>query len=226
MLPRPDRTMIDDRQGTPMTARENTQRHRRFTPYAVGLLALAALGACSSSGAAETPGTSSAPPTAASTTTSAKPPTTTSTPSPTSSEDPVNAKIPKAARAHTQEGAEAFARFYMEQVNKGFTEADPSSLEGLGAPSCETCSSFFESTKDLKARGHHHKGLSISVDGALANSYTPKKAIVQLFVTQHSVPVVDRRGKEVDHTKAGEGIFLATLSFGNRWVIERIQVAR
>ncbi len=45
--------------------------------------------------------------------------------------DPVVARIPKAARPNTQAGAEAFAKFYYEQVAKAWMQADPSLLDGL-----------------------------------------------------------------------------------------------
>lgn len=79
---------------------------------------------------------------------------------------------------------------------------------------------------DLRQKGHHHQGLSISVDGSPANSYSSKSAVIQIFVTQHSVPVVDGTGKKVDQTKQGQGILIATLSFDKHWTVERIQVAK
>lgn len=208
-----------------MTARDSIHRHRARLRYAAALVALSALGACTGSGAAGTPAASSRA-TSSVTTTTAPSATTTSALSPTSSVDPVIAKIPADARAHTQEGAEAFARFYMEQVNLAFTKPDPTALAGLGASSCKTCSSFLTGAKDLEQKGHHHKGLSISVDGAPANSYTPEAAVIQIFVTQHSVPVVDNTGKKVDETKQGQGILIATLNFQGHWTVQRIQVAK
>ncbi|MGN6611970.1 MAG: hypothetical protein ACTHLJ_09350, partial [Angustibacter sp.] len=35
------------------------------------------------------------------------------------------ARVPKAARAHTFAGAQAFAEFYVEQINKAWTTPDP-----------------------------------------------------------------------------------------------------
>ena len=210
-----------------MTARDSFFRGRTHLPYAATLVALCALGACTSSGAAGEPAKSSSAASSATTTTAAPSTTTTSAaPSPTTSVDPVIAKIPAAARPHTQEGAEAFARFYMNQVNQAFTRADPAALDGLSGAGCKTCSSFRQGAEALKKKGQHHEGLSISVDGAPANSYTAKTALIQIFVTQHSVPVVDRNGKKVDQTKEGQGIFVATLSFSGHWTVDRMLVAK
>src|SRR5690242_7424409 len=85
-----NRTMIDDRQGTPMTAAARPHPHRRLLPYAAAGLAVALLGACTSGDPSPTTTT---PP--SSTTTSAAPSTTsTPAPSPTTSADPVVARIP------------------------------------------------------------------------------------------------------------------------------------
>lgn len=207
-----------------MTAAARPHRHRSLLAYAVAPVALATLGACTGGDPAPAVTT---PPSTSAVTSSATPTTTTSTaPSPTASVDPVIAKIPAAARPHTQDGAEAFARFYMEQVNRAFTTADPTALTALAGADCKTCSAFLAGAKDLKDKGHRHKGVSISVDGAPANTYTPTKAVVQIFVTQHSVPVIDQSDNKVEQTKEGQGIFLATLTFDKHWVVQRLQVAK
>ncbi len=207
-----------------MTAAARAHRHRKLLPYAAALVAVATFGACTGGDPAPAPTTPSVTSSATATTTSATP--TTATPTTTTTVDPVIAKIPAPARAHTQAGAEAFAKFYMEQVNAAFTKADPAALMNLASASCKTCASFLAGAKDLKAKGIHHEGVSITVDGAPANSYSAEKAVIQLFVSQHSVPVVNGAGKKVDQTKAGDGILVATLSFDSRWIVERLQVAK
>src|SRR6476620_5625355 len=152
--------MIDDRQGTPMTARDNVQRHRTYLPWAAALLALGTLGACTSSGAAGSPGASS--PTATSAGSTSKAPsstaTTTAAPSPTTSTDPIIAKIPAPARPITKAGAEAFARFFIDSLNRGATKPDSGVLEGLFTPSCKTCSAMKASLKKLEVQGQRHAG--------------------------------------------------------------------
>src|SRR6478735_5923908 len=101
-----------------MTAAARPHRHRTLLPYAAALVALATLGACSGGD----PGPTRTTPPAITTTSSA--PTTTTTapaPSPTTSVDPVLAKIPAAARGNNAAGAEAFARFYIVQINAAFS---------------------------------------------------------------------------------------------------------
>lgn len=213
-------------QGTPMTV------SRRVTmPYAAGLAAAVALAGCTASTPAP-PASSSPQPTSATSststtaapTTSARPSTTTSTPPP--SVDPVLAKIPKAARPETINGAEAFVRFYMEQVNAAFTKGTPAPLTGLDGPACKICAAFIDAAEQLRTDKQRHKGVSIEVTAASSNKFSDTTRTVLVWVTQRSVPILDQRGATVDQTKAGKGVFLATLKFDRRWVMSRLQVAK
>src|SRR6478735_2762331 len=109
--------MVDDQQGTPMTAAATPHRHRTLLPYAAALVAVATLGAC--------PGGDPGPSRTASPASIPPPSTTTApAPSPTAPTDPVIAKIPAAARGNNAAGAEAFARFYIMQINAAFSRPD------------------------------------------------------------------------------------------------------
>jgi hypothetical protein len=207
--------MIDDRQGTPMTAAARPHPHRRLLPYAAAGLAVALLGACTSGDPSPTTTT---PP--SSTTTSAAPSTTTTpAPSPTKTVDPVLAKIPAAARPETQAGAAAFSRFYFEQLNRSFQRASPEILDGLFQPSCRICVDLQKSARDLKAASQHHDGDTLKVTFASATVFNDQDRQVLVKLDQSSVNVVTKSGKRVDKTKAGSGAFVAVLRFTDHWVI-------
>jgi hypothetical protein len=59
-------------------------------------------------------------------------------------------RIPKAARAHTPQGAEAFARFYLEQVNKAWMAPDPELIRPYALESCKTCANLVGSAEWLR----------------------------------------------------------------------------
>ena len=210
-----------------MTARDSFFRGRTRLPYAAMLVALSALGACTSSGAAGETAKSSSAASSGTTTTAAPSTTTTSAaPSPTTSVDPVIAKIPAAARPETREGSVAFAQYFLRQVNVAFTQAKPEALNGLFSESCVACNEFQSGATELKRGGLRHKGVSLTTTGANSNEYTPKVRSVALLLTQNSVPVVNAAGKTVRRTKAGSGTLLATLSFKDHWVVTKLQVAK
>jgi hypothetical protein len=198
---------------------------RRPVALASVLLALAlTVSACTSDpppAAAPPNGTAApvTPSTPASPTTTSAPPTTTQAPV-----DPVLAKIPKAARANTQEGAEAFAKFCIEQVAQSGVKADPRLLDGLFIESCKACLAYRESAVALKSDGLHHKSPTLQVKRSSANVFSGDQVVISVEVLQRAVPVVNDSGVTVRKTKANTGVFALSLSYEGRWVVRQSQV--
>ncbi len=200
-----------------------------MVPYAAGLAVLL-LSACT--GGTETPpptssmatsASSTAPPT---TSASATPTTTTSASATPTTTDPVLARIPKAARPETMQGAEAFARFYVSQMNAAFTEADRQALSGLYESTCTTCQNFYDTASRFKTEGLRHSKSSFTVRSATASSFTAQSRVVNAFVEQTGVAVVDKDGAVTGRTKSAEGVFVISLKFSVHWTIARLQTAR
>ena len=214
--------MIDDRQGTPMTAAARSHRHRTLLAYAAASVALATLGACTGSD----PGPAvTTPPSTSAVTSSATPTTTTSTsPNPTASVDPVIAKIPAAARHETEAGAVAFARYFFDSLNRAATAANPAMLDGLFESGCATCVAMSDSVSDLQRAGQHHSGPTIRILRVSTESFVPEKRVVVIDVDQAAVDVLNNTGKRVDRTLAAKGSFAMTLNFArNHWTVARLQ---
>jgi len=214
--------MVDDQQGTPMTAAATPHRHRTLLPYAAALVAVATLGACTGGD----PGPSRTTPPASITTSST--PTTTTTapaPSPTTSVDPVLARIPTAARAETIEGASAYAQFYFAQLNNAFKNGDPSGLMGLSSASCKTCEALRNGVMDVAKAGHHYGDDLTKVNYASATEFSPAARRVLVDLNQRAVPMLDESGRKVDETRSAKLAFVAKLEFEKRWVITRLQKA-
>src|SRR6476620_8216686 len=107
--------------------------HARATIVTVSAAAAVLLSGCSDGGGAQ-PGPSRGGPTSSATTstsTASTSPTTTASPSGTAS-----VAVPAAARAHTREGALAFAKFYYEIWGDSQYRADSSGLRQLSTENC------------------------------------------------------------------------------------------
>lgn len=200
---------------------------RRPVAFAGVLLSLAVtVSACASD-----PPATTAPPSATvpSSTSSAPAPTTTTSAPPTTTQapvDPVVAKVPKAARANTQEGAEAFAKYFMEQVGIGYFKADPTVLDGLYVRACKTCVGFYEGIVSMRAEKRHHEKVSLIVGNARAYRFVqedPKK-IIGVPIEQKAVDIVDPKGVRVDSLEADEVWFVLTLKWAGHWVVHLAQV--
>ena len=98
---------------------------------------------------------------ASSTTPSASP--TATSPSQTTTVPTGSSSIPAAARAHTNAGAEAFARYYLAQVNLAWTGPDPSKLNGLASPSCKSCAKLAETANSLAASQRRYNAEPLSL---------------------------------------------------------------
>ncbi|HET7396919.1 MAG TPA: DUF6318 family protein [Intrasporangium sp.] len=203
--------------------------------YAAGLAAVLTLAACSGQATAEGPrpgatGTTTATSTATSSRTSPTPstsrPTASATPPSTATVDPVLARIPPAARPETMEGAAAYAEFYMHQVSAAFRAADPAPLDGLSKSSCSMCSAFAQGARDLRAAGQHYGADLVNVHYATAMEFSPSKRQVFIDFEQQAVPVLNAAGAKVDTTRHAKLAFVATLSYKNRWFIDRLQNTR
>src|SRR6476659_1544402 len=107
--------------------------HARATIVTVSAAAAVLLSGCSDGGGAQ-PGPSRGGPTSSATTstsTASTSPTTTASPSGTAS-----VAVPAAARAHTDEGAKAFATFYVEAVSESGYTADSTTLRAITDANC------------------------------------------------------------------------------------------
>jgi hypothetical protein len=138
----------------------------------------------------------------------------------------VVAKIPKAARANTQEGAEAFAKFFIEQVARSGVTADPTLIEGLYTKSCKTCANFVATAQSLKDEGRRHKESAMTVESSSANKFTEEGKEIAVWVDLKVVDIVDSKGERVGRTKAARGAFVLFVSFRKHWIANAVQVER
>ncbi|WP_369853683.1 DUF6318 family protein [Angustibacter sp. Root456] len=194
---------------------------RRFV---VGACAAVALVACQGSGeAAPTPSPVRPTEVSASGNPSASP-TSTSEPSP-SAEAEAWARVPKAAREHTFAGAQAFAEFYLEQLNQAWTAPDPQALADLATSRCGTCRQYTEVAVALRANGERYSGRVLTVrSAAWQPESTLARAVVYVNVVQEAATVVDSRGSTVRSERRTLGTSAVEVDWSDsHWRVSRIQ---
>lgn len=126
------------------------------------------------------------------TTTAPSPSTLTAGPATTS------VQIPAAARAHTEAGAEAFVKFFMDQANRAWMEPNAALLPPLSDPGCLSCKEIQRTAASLVRDGQRYVSAPVTVTRVAAFGGAPKgQQYVRLFMTQHKVDVVDATGKVV-----------------------------
>lgn len=198
--------------------------HARATIVTVGAAAAFLLAGCSD-GAGAQPGPSSGGPPLSSTTstsTASTPPTTTSSPSGTSS-----VAVPAAARAHTDEGAKAFARFYTEAMDRATVSADSAPLRALTDPNCAACAGIVEVVDGYRSRGEHQERTSIVLGASKVVSSSPKGVEVDVLAEDKPHRVVRRDGSVVSTSPGAKINFRHTVSWvATGWLVTDSEIVQ
>ena len=184
---------------------------------ACGLGVALALAGCTGEG--DDPPVSGSTTSRGSTTSSATSGSTSSTTS--SSPTTATVDIPAAARAHTPKGAEAFVKFFMDEVSTAWTKPEAGRIAPLGEASCLSCKSFEDTAKGLVARSQRYASRPSTTLSADAIDGGPRQ-VVHLLLQQHEVNVVDSAGKTVLTDKSKRFAVNAELTWreGRWWLFD------
>lgn len=131
--------------------------------------------------------------------------------------------MPAAASENSEEGAEAFARWYVETLNYLYQHPKAGVLEKYADDGCKTCAQHAdfvaEEARDSKAMD----GEALSILGASALDSGPSKFEAVVAFSQNPVAVRDSGDKEVARLKkVAEYGYVFDLVFDGSWKIMKI----
>lgn len=152
---------------------------------ALAVVGVVALAGCNGGGDDPTTSSSSVTSSATSTTTTTAPPTTTATPTP---------GVPAAARQKTKAGAEAFAAYFLGQVNEAWTTPDADLLEPLCLSTSKSCEAFKQTARDLESQSQRYRTSPVTIERVMSSSQDGNGAVVDLAVIQNKVDVINSDG--------------------------------
>lgn len=199
---------------------------------AAALTAAGLLTGCSgATTSAKTTATHELPPTTSGTTAGSATPTTapatpTTTPATPSSPATTTAAapaIPAAARAHTPEGAEAFTRYFIDQVNVAWTTPRTGLISALSLPTCKSCAGLEDGARDLLDQESRYTTPVVALEDVLATSDPKGQTVVKATVVETPSTVARRqqtspaKGQKVTTRR---GFVLA--SVGDAWRVSEI----
>jgi hypothetical protein len=186
---------------------------------AAAVLAVGLLAGCADSGDAA-PSTSPTP-TATGTTTITTGPS--SSPTTTGAATTAAVTIPPEARAHTEAGAEAFARFFVDTLNQSQVDADPNTLAAISDKSCRGCNVYIDLAEELRTKGHHADVASLKrrAIGVRPDS-TADLVNLDILIDESPSRTIARSGRVVESFPAGKLTIRATL----RWTRQTWTVAQ
>jgi hypothetical protein len=134
--------------------------------------------------------------------------------------------VPPAATEHTEEGAKAFASYYMEQVSESYSTLETRTLTGLTADPCPGCQVLLRSIEQRKNSGEHARRRTFTADlthiGARSSG---GKLQIDVAGTEESVDVLDAKGVVLRKTIAGKVVFRTVVVWvGSSWLMSDVKV--
>jgi len=120
------------------------------------------------------------------------------TPSPSPSVTASGPEIPAAAREQTEAGAEAFVRFFFDQLNTAWTEPRAGLIESLSDPACKFCSLSENDAAYLVAEKQRYERVPAEVLEVEAFVGAPAgQQYLAAKIDQKNVRILDQAGEVV-----------------------------
>ncbi|MEI2777905.1 MAG: DUF6318 family protein [Tetrasphaera sp.] len=194
-------------------------RHPRRAPLAAAAVIVGLLAGCiGGDDPAPTSATSSAP----SASTSASPPPRNSTTTSTADYVPTKPDFPAAAKKHTDAGAVAFVRYYLNVLDYAWSAPNPDILDGLATQDCELCAKLVQTATDSTKGGEKSTGPVLSVGKVFVVSSTPDLTHLACDLNLHPVSYLDRAGKVVYKETAKTLRWAAQVVWQDGWKVRAI----
>ncbi len=96
------------------------------------------------------------------------------------------------ADAPTAEGAEAFARYWIDVLNVAFATLDPGQLQAMSEPTCKTCSNYAGSLRASARDGEVYEGGRYRVLSVVSAPVAGRSARVLLTYSTPNLVVRNR----------------------------------
>jgi hypothetical protein len=136
--------------------------------------------------------------------------------------------IPAAARAHTPTGAEAFVRYFHDQLNVAWGQPRAGLLAPLSLPGCKTCRTAEDTAGSMVPKHQRMRGDTVRIESVNAGSREQNgDQTVVVTGAQLQTSVVDARGRKVRDIPADKLRLLATTRWtATGWRMSEIKVLR
>lgn len=142
-------------------------------------------------------------------------------PAPTTSPTPAALPLPSEAAAETPEGAAAFARYYLDLMNRAFESADATAVRQVSDPGCGGCNNLIVAIEEPPEEGERVEGGEYSVDFAEAPPVEGGDVIVELRYSLTEVRVYGPDGQLLRRKDPVEDVDaqMRLLRRGRSWVV-------
>jgi hypothetical protein len=131
--------------------------------------------------------------------------------------------VPAAAKAHTEEGAKAFAEFFVDTLNESQVTPDSAALDAISDPSCKGCNVYIKSANAMRSKKQRADGPSMRLKGILVRPDSTKALFnLDLLIDELASKTVDQDGKVIESYDAGKLTLRTTLRpTTNGWAVKQ-----
>jgi hypothetical protein len=134
--------------------------------------------------------------------------------------------IPAAARVKSEKGAEAFVRYFFDQVNLAWTKPQAGLVQSLSDSGCQFCLKTESDAKDLADAREHYRSdpIALKAVSVLSGAAPKGQSFVRTDATQNKADVVNRDGAVV-RSDARKDLRLMTglIWKGDRWYVYEVE---
>jgi hypothetical protein len=124
-------------------------------------------------------------------------------------------KLPAVARQHTNAGAKAFVRYYIDVLNYAYMNARPNALARVSPKACDLCSAGMTVLRRLARAGGEQRGGRMAATKVVVGPFEPDTTRIY-FAKIHVSPGSSRGSADSPFTPIKEQNFM--LEFDLRWV--------
>jgi hypothetical protein len=134
--------------------------------------------------------------------------------------------IPAAARVKSDKGAEAFVRYFFDQVNTAWTRPEVGLVTAHADPGCQFCLKTEADASDLVQAGERYKSQPISLKSATAlpGAAPEGQSFVRTNATQNKVDVLNASNEVVRSDSKKELQLMTGLIWKEgRWFVYEVE---
>ncbi|OLT33910.1 hypothetical protein BJF82_11495 [Kytococcus sp. CUA-901] len=129
--------------------------------------------------------------------------------------------MPPVAKENSEEGAEAFARWYVETLNHLYQHPQTGILDQYAGDNCKGCATQLRVMDRSVRNGEVAQGDVYSILGSSVLMTGDSRYEAVVAFRQHPVVFIDSQGKQVDKMKAQEEFGLRfELQYDDEWRVE------
>ncbi|MFV0461801.1 MAG: hypothetical protein ACK5MP_01180, partial [Nostocoides sp.] len=127
-------------------------------------------------------------------------------------------------RQHTNAGAEAFVRYYNDQLSKAWMTPQTGLLPPLSLSTCKSCRAWEKSAELFNVENTRMRGVVFAIEDVSVWEESINGFVVRMAGPQNANSIVDDSGRVIKDVSASPGhLYFSLVWVDGQWKVEEIQ---